>query len=539
MRKTPWLVISILFCGLISLPILTILYHLFQPRIEIWSFLWETGLLELIWNTLRLSIGVGGTTFLLGTSLAWLVVMYDFPGRRIFEGALLLPLAIPGYVFGVVFLSHWDYTGLIPTLLRQWFGYGIWIPELRSYVGVVFVLTLVLYPYVYLLSRGAFRNLSLSYLEVANSLGKSRHQLFWKVALPMARPSIAVGVMLVVMETIADFGTVEVFSYETFTTSIYQLWFGMFNRDAAIQLAGLLMVFNTILFYYEGKSRGKSKFFQINGKPLQRPPFELKGRKAFIAAAIPTVVLTISFVIPVAILLQWVFSGISEQFDATYLNLLKNSILVGVVASLVTLVFAIFFSYSKRLFPKKWMYWVTRVATTGYSMPGSVIAVGVLIPLAFADRWLNVFSSNVFDQKWGLIFTGSIIGLVFAYSVRFLTVSFNAIDSNLSTITPSMDKVSYSLGKSYRHTLWKVHVPLLRSGMLTGCIIVFVDVVKEMPATLLLRPFGFNTLSTRIWELTAEAYWEDAALPSLTIVIAALIPVIMLIRMGRMGSASS
>ena len=533
MRKFPWFIASFLACALITIPILTILFYLFQPRLEIWAYLWETRLLELIWNTLRLAFGVGIGTFLLGTHLAWLVVMYQFPGKRFFQGMLLLPLAVPGYVIGFVFLSQWDYTGTIPTLLRQWLGTNIWIPEIRSYLGVVLVLTLVLYPYVYLLSLAAFRDQNVALLEVAINLGKTRKQLFWHVALPMARPSIAIGVLLALMETLADFGTVEIFSYDTFTTAIYQLWFGFFDKAAAIQLAGLLLMFTLTLFYIEGRSRGKAKYYQIHGNSRPHAPFVLKGKRLIIAILFPSVILGLAFFYPVSVLIVWVFQGIDEQLDLRYWNLLNNTVLVAAITGGVVLLLAILFAYGKRLFPGKPMQWITRFSSMGYALPGSVVAVGALLPLAAVDQWINVFSESWFDQRWGLIFTGSMLGMVFAYTVRFLAVSFNPVDANLSAIVPTMDMVAYTLGASHIHVLWKIHFPLIRGGLITGFIIAFVDVMKEMPATLLLRPFGFNTLATRIWELTAESYWEDAALPALTIVAVALIPVLVLIKFGK------
>ncbi len=536
MHKSPWFFISVLVCACLSIPIVTILFFLFRAHLEVWQYLWETRLLELIWNTVRLAFGVGLGTFLLGTSLAWLVVMYQFPGKNFFEGTLLLPLAVPGYVIGFVFLSQWDYTGTIPMLLRHSLGRDIWLPEIRSYPGVVLVLTLVLYPYVYLLSRAAFREQNVTLLEVAISLGKSRKQLYWKVALPMARPSIAIGVLLALMETLADFGTVEIFSYDTFTTAIYQQWFGMFNKAAAIQLAGILLIFTLILFYFEGKTRGQAKYYQIHGSSRPHTPFPLKGKKAVIAVLYPTVVLGIAFVYPVLVLGIWVFQGLSDQLDYRYWNLLGNTMTVAAITGIVAISLAILFAYGKRLFPGKFMYGLTRFASMGYALPGSVIAVGALLPLSVADQWINLFSESWFGQSWGLIFTGSMLGMVFAYTVRFLAVPFNSIDTNLTAITPTMDMAAHSLGAHKRRILQEIHFPLIKSGVITGFIIIFVDVMKEMPATLLLRPFGFNTLATRIWELTAEAYWEDAALPALTIVCAALVPVVLLIRLG--GSMS-
>lgn len=533
MRKSPWFIASFVACLIISIPILTIVFFFLQPQLAIWAYLWDTRLLELIWNTARLALGVGVGTFLVGTHLAWLVVMYQFPGRRYFEGLLLLPLAMPGYVIGFVFLSQWDYTGTVPALLREWVGFNFWMPEVRSYLGVVFVLTLVLYPYVYLLSLSAFRGQNVALLEAAICLGKTRKQLFWQVALPMARPSIAIGVLLALMETLADFGTVEIFSYDTFTTAIYELWFGLFNKEAAIQLAGLLLLFTLILFYLEAKTRGEAQYYQVHGKARPHTRFVLKGKRLVIAILYPSLILGLAFVYPVSILGIWVFEGLAEQLDAQYWELLQNTLSVATISGGMALLLAVLFAYGKRLFPQKLMVGITRFASMGYALPGSVIAVGTLLPLATADRWLNHVSERWFNESLGLLLTGSIAGMVFAYTARFLAVSFNSVDTNLSAITPTMDMAAFTLGNHRREVLWKIHVPLLRNGLVIGFIIVFVDVMKEMPATLLLRPFGFSTLATRIWELTAESYWSEAALPALTIVCAALIPVLFLIKLGN------
>ncbi len=533
MRLSPWFIVPSLVCLIVAIPILTILISLFQPRFEVWQYLWETRLLDLIWNTLRLAVGVGVGTFLLGTSLAWLVVMYQFPGKRFFEAMLLLPLAMPGYVIGFVFLSQWDYAGTIPTLYRQYFGYTAWFPEVRSYPGVVLVLTLVLYPYVYLLSRSAFREQNASLLEAARSLGVSRRQLFWKVALPLARPSIAVGVSLALMETLADFGTVGNFSYDTFTTAIYQMWFGLFDKAAAVQLAGMLLLFNLMLFYLEERTRGQSKYYQIHGSTRRPEPFQLSRGKVWIAVLYPSCVLGMAFVYPVTVLIVWVVQDLSERFDERYWKLLENTLLVSATTGVLTLCIAVLMAYSKRLFPGKPMHLGTRLASMGYALPGSVIAVGVLVPLSTLDHWLDDLATSWFDLSIGLLFTGSMLGMVFAYTVRFLAVAFNPVDTNLSKVTPTMDMAAHSLGASRRRVLRRIHLPLIESGMITGFIIVFVDVMKEMPATLLLRPFGYDTLATRIWELTSESYWEDAALPALTIVCSALIPVLLLIKLSK------
>ncbi|MBF0240337.1 MAG: iron ABC transporter permease [SAR324 cluster bacterium] len=528
-----WFAGIIMTAGLVSIPLVGIAFTLFQPRWEIWKYLWETRLPELIWNTVRLAAAVGVGTFILGTSLAWLVVMYSFPGRKWLEGLLLLPLAMPGYVLAFVVVSQWDYFGVFPTMIRSWFGKDSWIPDVHSFFWVAMVMSLVLYPYVYLAARAAFREQNQELLNAARLLGTSHRQLFTRLALPLARPSITAGMALALMECLADFGTVGTFSYDTFTTAIYEMWYGMYDRHAGIQLAGMLLLCTLALFWIERKTRGKAEYFQLHGKRKPLMPKPLSGVKALIAAGYPMLVLTMSFFYPVGILLFWVTSGIDEKFDHRYLEALFNTLKLAGLAAMITLAVAILLAYGKRLFPFKMITGMIRFSSMGYALPGTVIAVGVLIPLGWLDRTLNDWSEQLWHQPVGLIFTGTIVGMLFAYVVRFLSVGFSAVDSSLVRVLPSMDMAAKTLGASRISILRKIHLPMIEGGLLTGFIIIFVDVMKELPATLILRSFGQDTLATRIWQLTKESYWADAALPALTIVMIAIIPVWLLIRSGR------
>jgi iron(III) transport system permease protein len=507
---------------------LVVFASLADPDIEIWTHLWETQLAELIWNSLRLILGVGLGVFILGTGLAWLITMYRFPGRALFEWLLILPLAMPAYVIGFVYLAIFDYTGPVQSVLRSTLGPNVWLPEMASYGGLTIVMTLVLYPYVYMLARSAFSEQSASKIEAARALGASTWTLFWKVALPLARPSIAAGLALALMEALADFGTVAIFGYSTFTVAIYRVWFGMFAREAATQLASLLMLFTLMLYFLERASRGRARFYQTDGNVRRARPKNLRGWRGYGATALAGFVLAIAFVLPVTQLILWIVSR--PEFDHRYLEFLWNTLQLAGVATVIAVIAAVVVAYGLRLSRRGMLPLFAGLASMGYALPGSVIAVGVLGPLSFLDHSLDSLLQNTLGISTGLLITGSMLGLVFAYLVRFLAVSYQTVDASFVAITPSMDMAGRSLGARTGGVLWRIHLPLIRHGLTTAAILVFVDVMKEMPATLLLRPFGYDTLAIRVWQLTSESFWEAAALPALTIVGAGILPVVALIR---------
>lgn len=527
-RPDPWSLAAGIVGLTVALPIIVVVSFLANPSVEIWAHLWETQLVELIWNTLRLIVGVGFGVLVLGTGLAWLVTMYRFPGRGIFEWLLILPLAIPTYVIGFVFRGIFDYTGPVQGWLRGIFGADVWFPEIASFGGVSLVMTLVLYPYVYLLARTAFLEQSAGTIEAARALGASGPKIFWRVALPLARPSIAAGTALALMEALADFGTVAIYGYTSFTVAIYRIWFGMFNRHAATELAGILMLFTFGLFLLERLVRGRARFYQTEGTVRPTTPRKLGGWKAWAANGILALVFGAAFVLPVAQLLVWTFGA--ADYDRRYLEFLLNTLMLGAVSAVIVVGAAVIVAYGLRLSRSPIVTAFVRIASMGYALPGSVIAVGVLAPLAFLDRALDDFLQQTLAISSGLLLTGSMAGLVFAYLVRFLAVSYQTIDASLVKITPSMDMAGRSLGASTGGVLRRIHFPLIRRGLSAAAILVFVDVMKEMPATLLLRPFGYDTLAVRVWQLTSESFWEAASLPALTIVAAGILPVLVLAR---------
>ncbi len=498
---------------------------------DIWLHLWQTQLLELIWNTLTLSVGVGGGVVLLGTGLAWLVTMYRFPGRAVFEWLLILPLAVPAYVIGFVYRGLFDYTGPVQSGLRRVLGPGIWFPDIASFGGVVLVMTLVFYPYVYLLARTAFLEQSETTLEAARALGARRTAVFWRVALPLARPSIMAGLSLAVMEALADFGTVAIYGYNTFTVAIYRVWFGLFNRQAATELASMLLLFTLAIFVAERALRGRARFYQTERKAHSPTPTMLTGWRAWAASGAAGAVVGVSFLLPVTQLVIWTVTGLTgPDFDDRYPGFMVNTVTLGALAAILAVGAAVLVAYGLRLSRSRIVAACARIASMGYALPGSVIAVGVLGPLAFVDHGLDALLRHTAGISSGLLLTGSMGGLVFAYLVRFLAVSVQTVEASLVKVTPSMDMAGRSLGLSPGGVLRRIHLPLIRGGLCTGAILVFVDVIKEMPATLLLRPFGYETLAVRIWQFTSESFWEAAALPALTIVAAGMLPVLILAR---------
>jgi iron(III) transport system permease protein len=515
-------------------PPLSVVSSLAQPARDVWVHLWRTQLLELTLNTVTLVAGVGVGTLVLGTALGWLVTSYEFPGRRLFEWALILPLALPAYVIGFAVLGLLDYPGPVQTALRHALGPAVALPDPRGYWGVVGVMTLVFYPYVYLLARTAFREQGAATLETARTLGRSRWRAFQEVSLPMARPSLVAGASLAMMEALADFGTVTTFGYRTLTEAIYRVWYGMFDRVAAAQLATLLLLFALGLLVLERALRGRARFVQSQrrGPGVRRVP--LAGERAVLASATCGLVLTAAFVAPIGRLLLWggeVATGWRAVMP-TFGRVLFNTVLAGSAAALVTCVLALALGYAARLQPAAVVRAATRFAGMGYALPGSVIAVGVLIPLVHLDHALAGAAEWMLGRPATLLLTGSVAALVFAYVVRFVAVSLQTLEASLAKIPPSLDDAARSLGAGVTGTLTRVHLPLMRSGILTALVLVFVETVKEMPATLLLRPFGFDTLSVAVWERTAESQWPEASIPALAIVAAGLLPVFLAIRLS-------
>jgi iron(III) transport system permease protein len=512
----------------VAVPLLVVAAAWRHPAGAVWRHLWDTQLAALVVNTLGLAATVGAGTLVLGTLLAWLVVAYRFPGRRVFEWALVLPLAVPPYVIGFAFLGLFDFSGPVQSSLRRALGEGFRLPELRSGWGVALVMTLVFYPYVYLLARAAFREHGLATLETARSLGHGRRRAFFETVLPMARPSLVAGVALAMMEALADFGTVSTFSYRTLTEGIYRVWNGMFDRIAATQLASLLLLLALVLLVLERALRGRRRFTQSQRRGGGVEGVRLSGWRARVATGICLSVLGLAFVLPVGQLLLWAGELIGgARVPRGFLALLASTFVLAGGAALSICVLGLILAYTVRLYPSSGARFAAQGASMGYALPGAVIAVGVLAPIAWLDGALDALARLALGRPLDWLLTGSATAVLFAYAVRFLAVGYQTIDAGLARIPPSYDEAARSLGVRLGGTLRRIHLPLLRGGLLTAAILVWVETMKELPATLLLRPLGLKTLAIEVWELTSESRWAEAALPAIAIVLVGLFPLML------------
>ena len=531
--RLDWRLGVVIVALVVALPMLTLFGSFLQPAVEVWQHLAQTSLRDTITNSLLLMLGVGIGTLVLGVSTAWVSATCEFPGRRFFEWALLLPMAIPAYIIAYTYTGLLDFSGPVQGALRATFGWGYgdyWFPNIRSLTGAIVLLSLVLYPYVYLLARSAFLEQSVCVLEVSRTLGATPMHTFLRVALPMARPAIVAGLLLALMETLADYGTVQYFGVNTFTTSIFRTWFGLGDAMAAAQLSALLMAFVLVLMLFERWSRRAARYHDTGQHERTLPRHRLEGWRAVVGLAVCIVPLTLGFLLPAAQLLVWASRSAQKMLDAEYLRLVTNSLVLAASAALVTLAVGLFMAYGKRLHGGQWVSGAVRVAGMGYAIPGTVIAIGVMIPFAWLDNSIDAWMRTQFNFSTGLLLSGTLVALLFAYMVRFLAVALQTVEAGLSKIRPSMDDAARALGMTPGAVLRRVHLPMLRGSLITAMLLVFVDVLKELPATLVLRPFNFNTLAVRTYELAADERLADAAPASLTIVLAGIIPVILLSR---------
>ena len=519
-------------CALVVTPILAVALN-GLAHTDLIDHLVHTVLPTYVANTALLALGVTIGTGVIGVGTAWLVTMCRFPGRRVLEWALVLPLAAPAYVLAYTYTNFLEHAGPVQELLRQTFDLGpraYWFPEVRSLGGAIVMLTATMFPYVYLLSRAAFIEQSVCVLEVSRTLGQSPARAFLRVALPLARPAIVAGVALALMETLADYGTVSYFGVQTFTTGIYRAIFSFGDRVAAAQLATGLLAFVILVIALERISRGRRRFDHTTNTHRALPGFRLTGWKAagaILACGLPVFV---GFLLPAILLIHMTVTGGHTMFGARYLTLTLNSVTLAGITALLAVLVSLLLAYANRLSKDRATHILTRLAALGYAVPGSVIAIGILIPFSVVDRSVDDAARSLFGLSTGLLVTGTIVALVYAYLVRFLAVSLQTAEAGLTKITPSMDQAARVLGHAPRATLKRVHFPMLRSSLLTAGLIVFVDVMKELPATMILRPFNFDTLAVQAHNLAADERLTQASTPALTIVAVGLLPVILLSR---------
>lgn len=513
------------------LPIASVIIAAIAGSFETVSSLAETVLLRYTVNTLLLAILVACGSIFIGTLTAWIVVVTEFPGRKILEIALVIPFAFPAYILAYAYTDLLDHPGVVQSALRSLTGWGprdYWFPEIRSLTGAAMMLTLVLYPYVYLLARSTFQNHVANAFNVGRSLGASPAKAFLYVTVPMARPAIAAGGLLVIMETIADFGTVAYFSVQTFATGIYTSWLGLGDRGAAAQLALGLLAFALLLAFLEYNNRGDNKYSDVEGSSNTVSRFHLRGGMALLAQIVCAIPVLLGAVIPAVALVVMSLNSEQNILSERYLGFIWNTVFLGGLAAVVTVAAAVFLSTLNRFSSNRISLFAMFAGRLGYAVPGGVIAVGLLVPFANFDNWIDANMEELFGISTGLFISGSVTLLILAYMIRFLAAAIGSYDSGLDAIPETYDRAAQMMGSSIGRTIRKIHLPLLKLNVLTGMLIIFVDTVKELPATLILRPFNYDTLAVQAFRLASDERLEAAAIPSLMIAAIGLVPAIIL-----------
>lgn len=529
--------LALIVCFICSLPLIALVITAAESSAEAFLHLAETILGRAIRTTLLLLVGVGLMTAGIGVGAAWLITMCRFPGRRVLEAALVLPLAIPTYIVAYTYVELLDFTGPAQTAVRALFGFesgrDYWFPEVRSLPGAIFVMSIVLYPYVYMTTRILFVMQSAPVLEVSRTLGCGAWRLFFRVALPLARPALAVGVSLALMECLNDIGAVEFFGVRTMTFAIFDTWLNRGNLAGAAQLAVVLLIFVVFLITAERRARGRQSY-QVSARRHQPPtPFPLNGWRASIAFLACLAPVLAGFVFPGSLLVSYASRRLEQFVSPAVVSAGVNSILIAVMTATAAVIIGFSLVYAARLSRSAVVASIGRVASIGYGIPGTVLAIGVLIPLAATDNAIDGFMRQVFGISTGLLLAGSGFGIVFACTIRFLTISFGTLESAMAKITTHMDMAARTLGRRPGQMLFEVHLPLLHSALASAWLLVFVDTMKELSATVLLRPFDFETLATFVYAQASRGVFEDAAAPALVIVLIGIIPLLMLLRAGR------
>lgn len=528
-------VAAVTIAALIVVPIAVVLLQTAGPRTDTWQHLVSTVLADYVRNTIYLLVGVAIGVAAIGASSAWLVTSFHFPGRRVLEWALVLPLAMPAYVIAYAYTDALQFAGPVQTWLRELTGWKVreyWFPDIRSVGGAIALFTLTLYPYVYLLARAAFLEQTMSTIEASRLLGVGRWGTFLRVGLPLARAGIVAGVALAMMETLADFGTVAYFAVPTFSTGIYRAWFSLGDVHAAAQLSVVMLAFVVAILGLERLLRGRARVHNV-GTARHAASAPLHGRAGALAALVCALPIVLGFVVPAAILLRMALTGGDPQFGPRFIGLVRNSFLLAGTAAIAAVLVGLLVAYAARVTRRPLVRLAAKVAATGYALPGSVIAVGILIPLGALDNAIATWLKAQFGLAPGLLLTCSIVVLVYAYNVRFLGVALQTINAGMAKITRSMDDAARSLGRGPAATLRRVHLPMLRASLFTAALIVFVDVMKELPATFVMRPFNFDTLAVQAYNLAADERLAEAATASLVIVLVGLLPLVVLSRAIR------
>ncbi|WP_045493374.1 ABC transporter permease [Vibrio hyugaensis] len=518
---------------LLVLPILAIFYTAIGETDDLFTHLMSTVMPTYIYNTVVLTAGVMLLSLILGIPSAWFMAMCKLPTEKWLQWALVLPLAMPGYIIGYIFTDWFDFAGPIQIFLRDITGWGpseYWFPDIRTLGGATFVLSLVLYPYVYLLCRAAFMEQNVSLLQSARLLKCSPWESFWRISLPLVRPSIAVGLSLVAMETIGDFGTVSYFAVNTLTTAVYDTWLGYSNLNAAAKISAMMLMIVVLLLSAERYSRRKQKLFQSQFNSHEDFRYELRGWRKWGALIWCWGLVAIAFIFPLLQLIDYAITYFAQSWTPEFREYAWNSLVVSVVAAIIGVAIALTVNFSQRVNGGRSSLAFMRLSSLGYAVPGTVLAIGVMVAVLFMDHRVNDIAKAMEWGRPGLIFSGSMFALIFAMVVRFSAVAIGSVESHLNKISPSLDMASRTMGCTPNTMLWRVHFPLVKRGALIAGLLVFIESMKELNAALLLRPFNFETLATYVYNFASDEHLELAALPAVLLVLVGLIPLVVVNR---------
>ncbi|EGQ9119012.1 ABC transporter permease [Vibrio parahaemolyticus] len=532
-RHSLWKTSSGAITLLLVLPILAIFYTAIGETDNLFTHLMSTVMPTYIYNTVVLTIGVMGLSLIFGIPSAWLMAMCKLPTEKWLQWALVLPLAMPGYIIGYIFTDWFDFAGPIQIFLRDVTGWGpgeYWFPDIRTLPGATFVLSLVLYPYVYLLCRAAFMEQNVSLLQSARLLKCSPWESFWRISMPLVRPSIAVGLSLVAMETIGDFGTVSYFAVNTLTTAVYDTWLGYSNLNAAAKISAIMLLIVVLLLSTERYSRRKQKLFQSQFNSHEDFRYELSGWKKWAALVWCWGLVAVAFILPLLQLIDYSITYFEQSWTPEFREYVWNSLVVSVIAAIIGVAVALIVNFTHRVNGKRESLAFMRLSSMGYAVPGTVLAIGVMVAVLFMDYRVNDIAKAMEWGRPGLIFSGSMFALIFAMVVRFSAVAIGSIESNLNKISPSLDMASRTMGCTPNTMLWRVHFPLVKRGALIAALLVFIESMKELNASLLLRPFNFETLATYVYNFASDEHLELAALPAVLLVLVGLIPLVVVNR---------
>ncbi|MGR3971405.1 ABC transporter permease [Shewanella sp. 1180_01] len=529
-----WSLAGYAVATILVLPLVALILQALQPDEAVFGHLMATVLPTYIINSLLLIFWVSLGALLLALPCAWLMARCEFVGRRYLQWALLLPLAMPGYIVAYVYTDLLDYAGPVQRSLRSIFGWSssqdYFFPDIRTLGGAACMLSLVLFPYIYLLARTAFMEQSLSLAHASRIMGCSPWQSFWRLSLPMARPALAIGVALVAMETAADFATVNYFAVPTLTTAVYDTWLGYGNLTAAAKLSAIILLVVFSLIGFERFARRKQQLFQKQSRIQASDLYRLSAVQTAVALSFCATLLLLAFLLPFGIILSYAIGYFEQSWDESFWQLSLNSLSLGLITSLICCLIALLLMFVRRISPRPSDALPSRLASTGYALPGTVLAIGVLVPLTMLDFAINDLADLLGLDGPGLILTGSVVALIFAFCVRFVAIAIGSVESSYKRISPSLDMVSLTMGQGPRQLLQRVHLPLLGKGLFAGALLVFIESMKELPAALLLRPIGFENLATYVFQFVSDEKLEHGALAAIVIVLVGLVPLIYLNR---------